>query len=611
MRSGHVVLAFSALCTFLERSLGDLFCALEEKRQTNAKIRRKPPPLVRDLLQTKEIAELLGESLFLLQVMIGSPRALNLRNIIWHGFVAPHELHPGYYWLLLWLMLEIFERDFPEVEAIPPREMKDLGRVPPETYDFGLGASSALAEVGQDDSTTSRIRSDIALLLHRSPFVLPFRADTFLLSYDYYSRGESDPFGYYFSLVLALPALEHCLRAAWVSANGLPQQLLCADSFRYYTVLDMFLDTHLHPFMTVEALTTGSLGATSDPSAAPKVASDALPMPPSLLVDELGVRAFVALNDTFVYPYGPRPRDRISHGDVKPECVTRLAAARCLELVLYLALQADQKRASLLHPDKLTRLDLSKELETCREFYSHYVSCWHPHSLLERQLHDTTLSSWRQWLSSVLLIPSSVADDVESTEDMLLRRLGYKDETEACLQMLQTLRERRSSKAPSTLISPLIDFISTSAFDLGAKSIPEAATSHLQLTFFDTLHSAPTTTSSCDSARKLCVEVDTLITLWLAKLAAQKEQVETGQATKRLEASFHKQLFVLDYTTAFFATLLLFCESQLHFSNLDAKSTRKLMTPITQLKQKIENNAWDESTVLFGTTLDILRVLMS
>lgn len=598
-------MAFSALCTFIERCLGDLFASLEEKRQPNQKLRRKPPPLIRDLLQTAEMEELLGGSLFLLQVIIGSPRALNLRNIVWHGFVASHELHPGFYWFLLWVGLEIFEREFPGLDVISAREMKDLGRIEDETYDFGIGALSALVDVGRDEITTNDLRTQISLLLHRSTFILPYRADTLMLAYDYFAKGEHDSYAYYFCLVLALPVLEHCLRSCWIHANDLPPPLLCADSFRYYTVLDMFLEPQLHPLMSVETLTTGSLEGTEASSSA-SLSTTAGTSRPNLLTERIGNRIMIALNDTFLYPLGPRPRDRISHGDINPKSVTRFAAARCFEMILYLALH---HYGSSAQSGEGRHSSLCLPLHNCMHFFDNYVSCWHPHSLLERQFSRTVRSSWLQWLQAVLSIPRP--ETIENmSEDVITRRFGYRDETEAGFSVIKEITSKRNLTSLSSSVTPLLDFFTIDALSSEPKAL-QTSMEPLKLTFFNCLDSPAFVNSSCESARKICLEVDKIILMWLTRLLAQKEQIQAGTASKRLESSFHKQLLVLDLATTFFASMLHFCESQLHFSILDVKNTRKVLNPIVQMRQKIENNSWDEIAGILVSTMNILSNLVS
>ena len=71
----------------LERILGDIYMVCSKAVQC--------PSLLRDLLQTPELKDVLGERfMFCLQVYIGPPSGLNLRNLAWHGFLSHGELQP-------------------------------------------------------------------------------------------------------------------------------------------------------------------------------------------------------------------------------------------------------------------------------------------------------------------------------------------------------------------------------------------------------------------------------------------------------------------------------------------------------------------------------------
>ncbi|XP_048391749.1 endoplasmic reticulum membrane-associated RNA degradation protein-like isoform X2 [Stegostoma tigrinum] len=82
-----VSLSLMKLTACLERALGDVFLM----------IGNECPFLLRDLLASQELAAVFGQSVMnLLRVFLGSPRSLNLRNILWHGFAAPSEIPPMY-----------------------------------------------------------------------------------------------------------------------------------------------------------------------------------------------------------------------------------------------------------------------------------------------------------------------------------------------------------------------------------------------------------------------------------------------------------------------------------------------------------------------------------
>lgn len=78
----------------LERSLGDLYLL----------VGKECPFLLRDLLASQELAKIFSQTVMdVLRIFLGSPQSLNLRNILWHGFVSPHEIPSKYCSMLLLL----------------------------------------------------------------------------------------------------------------------------------------------------------------------------------------------------------------------------------------------------------------------------------------------------------------------------------------------------------------------------------------------------------------------------------------------------------------------------------------------------------------------------
>ncbi|XP_043858621.1 endoplasmic reticulum membrane-associated RNA degradation protein isoform X3 [Dromiciops gliroides] len=94
MQPAAIHLSLMKLTSCLERALGDVFLL----------IGKECPFLLRDLLVSKELAEVFGQSVMnILRVFIGSPCGLNLRNILWHGFASPQEIPPKYCSMLVLL----------------------------------------------------------------------------------------------------------------------------------------------------------------------------------------------------------------------------------------------------------------------------------------------------------------------------------------------------------------------------------------------------------------------------------------------------------------------------------------------------------------------------
>jgi len=50
--------------------------------------------LLRDLIQSVELQEIFGAKIMkFLALLFGGPLSLNLRNLLWHGFVSEGELN--------------------------------------------------------------------------------------------------------------------------------------------------------------------------------------------------------------------------------------------------------------------------------------------------------------------------------------------------------------------------------------------------------------------------------------------------------------------------------------------------------------------------------------
>ena len=110
------------LCPVLERSLGDLV--------TSVTGLTKVPALLRDLLRREELEEVVGPGcLLLLRLLLGSPFSLNLRNLVWHGFAAPHEISLAFASALLLIFPCIGSTLRERAIVISKRELGSLSRV--------------------------------------------------------------------------------------------------------------------------------------------------------------------------------------------------------------------------------------------------------------------------------------------------------------------------------------------------------------------------------------------------------------------------------------------------------------------------------------------------
>ncbi|KAH3846086.1 hypothetical protein DPMN_088380 [Dreissena polymorpha] len=76
--------ALLVTCAILERGLGDVY-VFTAKSQS--------PSMLKDILSSKALEEFLGSDVMkVLQLFLGPPSSLNLRNVAWHGFPYPGEI---------------------------------------------------------------------------------------------------------------------------------------------------------------------------------------------------------------------------------------------------------------------------------------------------------------------------------------------------------------------------------------------------------------------------------------------------------------------------------------------------------------------------------------
>jgi hypothetical protein len=285
----------------LERALGNLFVCLEPGA--------RPPPLFRDMMEHAAMQRMGRPAWALLRALMGHPSGLNLRNILWHGFlgtVAPE-------WLALLMVLaaslsSLLAR-FPGYRRLPQPPLMSRailrGSAPPAPR-YGVSSLDLPARLEQ------RLRE--AFAQHAAGRRLE-------------------------SLALLFPSLEHALRIVYCRENQCPQLQLTADSVTLYTTMETFIRA------TVSELD---------------------PVRRNRLVGLLGEGPLLALMDLMFLPAGPRLRDRLSHGQLDAAAVPQ----PLLDLAFVVAagvLRADAaceafvaEYSSRTHPKVLARQQLKR-----------------------------------------------------------------------------------------------------------------------------------------------------------------------------------------------------------------------------------------------------------
>ena len=318
--------ALLIITSILERALGDVILL----RTTQC------PPLLRDLLMMTGLEDLLSHTVVqLLLTLMGPPASLNLRNVVWHGFPRPGELHVQYVYVMLCVTASIGKLlDDQQIHEIPHRDTLQI-TVPTVFSNIDL----------------SQLNDLMSLYAH-SAFVSPSVCQLWNLSLELYASCQ-----YGECMVVLLPQLELALRRVFVAVNKCSERILTAENTALYTTLDEILD---------KQLPDGS---------------------ENRLVSTIGKPYLTLLLDCFSYPLGPRMRDHISHGEVLLTDISKDAALHVICICIAIA-------SKFCVPDFNTaNVELVQSISMKADSYE---SVYHPISVVKQQicLVARSLSLW-------------------------------------------------------------------------------------------------------------------------------------------------------------------------------------------------------------------------
>ncbi|KAK7103303.1 hypothetical protein V1264_018232 [Littorina saxatilis] len=262
------IISLLLVSAVLERSLGNVY--LLKGSQC--------PSMLKDLLATEELADILGVSVVqMLRVVMGPPISLNLRNVAWHGFLADGELSNRYCCFLVLLAVSIGDL----------LSRKGIDKVPQRPYFTWTSEVQCKMLISSPSSEKVSNLQAIKDVLVESSLIQPQMDGQWqLIVSDLY---PNDRCGY--CLALLLPLLEHCLRRVFATVNSCPERVLTAESSAFYTTFSEMLEK------TLPDGTTNKL--------------------PGFLTTP----CMDLLQDLLIYPDGPRIRDHVSHGEIDFEAV--------------------------------------------------------------------------------------------------------------------------------------------------------------------------------------------------------------------------------------------------------------------------------------------------
>ncbi|NXR40139.1 EMARD protein, partial [Zosterops hypoxanthus] len=326
-QAAEVGLGLMKLTSCLERALGDVYLLKGNDC----------PFLLRDLLASEQLADVFGQDVMnVLKVFIGSPRGLNLRNVLWHGFASPQEIPAKYCAMLLFLAAGLGQ-------LLQTYLLQTKSVLVHRPYVIFISLEELDAFPGK--YLNNEILSIAEELVKLSSFVLKIMLPFWTAALTAFKQSR-----YADSVILLLPQLEVGLRLLFTTSNKCPNRLLTAESSAFYTTFDEMLAKHLD---------NGEVNQLPVVLEEPAMASD-------------------FLWDFLNHQEGPRIRDRLSHGEINLETFPREVANQIVGFAITILCRfSDEEMFSLKEHMVI------KPLMNCA---SCYRSRFHPISRLKKQV---------------------------------------------------------------------------------------------------------------------------------------------------------------------------------------------------------------------------------
>lgn len=241
--------------------------------------------LFKDVLHHSGLLRYLPISFTKLCQYLFLPSGLNIRNLIWHGFMSSHEFEAKYWKLFanIRVTCEVILRSNQLTLSFPKMTLSS------STY----SAFQFFKDQFQSYSVSH-------LLSYQSLFLLPTHLSLMTSALTDFQTGR-----HLYCLLKLLPLLEHSLRFLFCLANELPEYILAQEG-EYYSTLDGFGQRSKHqlildPFLHAKHNTSEF---------------DSLVEPKNQLPTILGVGAYSVLVDLFFSDAGTNLRSQFAHDEI-------------------------------------------------------------------------------------------------------------------------------------------------------------------------------------------------------------------------------------------------------------------------------------------------------
>ncbi|KAF9289712.1 hypothetical protein BGZ68_008794 [Mortierella alpina] len=317
--------------TVLEQLLGNIIFTLESQDKFI-------PFLVRDLLAVPCLRKSVDSTLMgILKTMIGSPMTLNIRNLLWHGFIVPQDPVPldAYGAMLIVVTMTIAANAQKTLQgSLQARHVSAKAYYHPTRQhmhnpeDFDAVYERLAFDTIHPLLDWDRYSKDLEILIAKSNFVTP-----------------------------GLPLMEHALRHTYVAVNGCKEDRRNAlVEGEYYLTLDVILAN----FVPADYYSADSL----------KLLECDLSQIPNKLHTNLGSEVMNAFHDLFLSGSGPRLRDRTSHGELNVYLTRDIGAEPWF--VYYMGLVTHLLSRSLPVPLEAAQQEVFSQ---CSSWITKYSTC--------------------------------------------------------------------------------------------------------------------------------------------------------------------------------------------------------------------------------------------
>lgn len=507
---------------------------------------------MKDILMMPELRDSIGaDKIYLLRMLIGPLHGINVRNLLWHGFVAGHEFPVHFACLIFALLLSLAKGLLAITSTDKYQLMLQQVTTDLRFFEKPLLRSSPVLRGGLNDGDASASilelarsqRSKIMELIKTSHFCHNgFKKDwahgvDLLLSDRHFE-----------AMTIFFPLLESALRKAYVDSNNIQSFRLTAEPDTLCLSLDLILEEWLEREILIQdrrtnrrqrsqTSTMNSLYSSNgsevvdeedeeDDDMAEAMQEDG--KKPNLLFDWLGPDNSAIVFDLLIWADTTgigrhyRPRDQMAHGSAIPSKVSRINSLHLLLAVLNLMQHKPSEPEALKSWSGDTSIstpaDLSCILQVARNFTATYQPTFHK----KRGTIDAfiSLSEYvRIWQTKCEDLMTPLANKLREetiTKELKSEELAWLTYSEERLKDMQVVKERFHAAVSKVLLNSSPESRAKDVHQRFPVTTPISISCYVQLSHsMDLLSSIRKLLEETYDRFKAIIEMVSLRTAWL------------------------------------------------------------------------------------------------